>query len=58
MASQRQELIEARENVKRQIERLQNPLRPYDQYPEGVAKLRATLGEIERCIAELGTDDV
>ena len=50
----RSQLIEAREQIKRQIEILENPIRFSDRYPEGVAKLRATLAEIESCLAELG----
>jgi len=53
--SSRAELMKARERIKRQIEILQNPIRFYDQYPEGIAKLRATLAEIEKCLAEMGT---
>ncbi len=47
----RAELLEAREQIRRQIEILENPIRFYDTYPEGIAKLRATLAEIERCLA-------
>ena len=53
----REELIEARERIKRQIEILQTPIRSYDYYPEGIAKLRVTLAEIESCLAEMGPDD-
>ena len=53
MDPERQELIDARENIKRQIEILQNPIRFYDTYPEGIAKLRATLAEIESCLADM-----
>jgi hypothetical protein len=55
LASEREELIEARERIRRQIEILESPARFYDTYPEGIAKLRATLAEIESCLAELGT---
>ena len=51
----RAELIEAREHIKRQIEVLENPIRFPDNYPEGVAKLRATLTEIESCLTEMGS---
>ena len=51
MDNDRQELIAARE--KHQIEILENPIRFYDHYPEGIAKLRASLAEIERCLAAL-----
>lgn len=53
----REELIQAREQIKRQIEILENPTRFYDGYPEGVAKLRATLAEIESSLAELENSD-
>ena len=53
--STRAELIEARERIKRHIEILENPMRASDAYPEGVAKLRATLAEIESCLAEIGS---
>jgi hypothetical protein len=49
----RQELIDARDNLKRQIEILQNPMRFNDTYPEGIAKLRVTLAEIESCLADM-----
>lgn len=51
----RAELIEARDSIKRQIEILQYPIRFYDTYPEGIAKLRATLAEIESCLAQIDT---
>lgn len=54
--AEREELIAAREQIKRQIEILENPLRFYDRYPEGVAKLRATLAEIENCLAQMELD--
>ena len=53
----RAELIEAREQIKRQIEILENPIRSYDSYPQGVAKLKAALAEIESCLAKLGTSN-
>jgi hypothetical protein len=49
----RQQLMEARETVVRQIEILQNPIRFYDKYPEGITKLRNTLAEIEEALAHL-----
>lgn len=54
--TEREDLIAAREQIKRQIETLENPLRSYDLYPEGVAKLRATLAEIEHCLAQMEED--
>ena len=47
------QLIDARDNLKRQIEILQSPMRFSDVYPEGIAKLRATLAEIESCLADM-----
>lgn len=54
--SVREELLAARANVLRQIEILESPLRFYDQYPEGVAKLRATLAELDACLAKQEPD--
>ena len=56
MPTERDELIEAREVIKRQIEILENPIRPIDTYPVGIARLRATLAEIEKRLAELGAE--
>jgi hypothetical protein len=36
MSNERQELIEARETMKRQIEIPDNPIRFYDTYPRGL----------------------
>ncbi|MGH7023184.1 MAG: hypothetical protein ACREEB_06285 [Caulobacteraceae bacterium] len=55
--SRREELIEARETVRRQIEILRNPARGRDFTPlsrQLVADLRATLRELETCLADLG----
>ena len=49
----RAELLAARETLKRQIEVLENPMRRMDVYPQGIAKLRATLAEIEDCLAQI-----
>jgi hypothetical protein len=51
----RQELIAARERVVKQIEILRNPMRSYDQYPEGIAKLQKTLAEIDEALAQMNT---
>jgi len=55
--TEREGLIAAREQIKRQIETLENPLRSYDLYPEGVARLRATLVETEDCLARMEQDN-
>ena len=47
------QLMEAREAVVRQIEVIQNPIRPRDVYPAGIAKLRDTLSEIDAALAQL-----
>lgn len=52
----REELMTARETVLRQIEILETPFRSYDQYPEGVAMLRAKLAEIDECLAQMEPD--
>lgn len=53
MGNDRQELVEARDRIMRQIEILENPIRTFDAYPEGIARMRATLAEIEKRLAEL-----
>ena len=57
MQTTRKELIEARERIKRQIEILENPVRFYDSYPEGIAKLGAPVAEIKDCLAKLPTEE-
>ena len=53
----RAELLAARETLKRQIDVLENPMRAIDAYPQGAAKLRAALAEIEDCLAQMEGDE-
>jgi len=58
--TRREQLIEARATVRRQIEILRNPARGRDFTPLSarlVADLKATLKEIEACLADLGPSD-
>jgi prefoldin subunit 5 len=50
--SNRQELIAAADQIKRQIEALESSQR----YPKAIPKLRAALAEIEDCVAEMESD--
>jgi hypothetical protein len=57
----RQQLMEARADIQRQIELLQSgPFRGHGGGPDFepvIAKLTATLREIEDCLAEIPADD-
>jgi len=66
--SLRQQLKEARANVQRQIDRLRSrptPLAAMEGFPTGgivddsdlIDKLKATLRDIDDCLAGLGSDD-
>ena len=52
----REELIQARNDLQRQIEILQNPARARDRNPQLIAKLQAMLDEINECLADLGAN--
>jgi hypothetical protein len=46
----RQELLKAREQIKRQLELVENPLRFTDQNPQLAARLRAMLADINESL--------
>ncbi|HEY2032627.1 MAG TPA: hypothetical protein VGH02_02945 [Rhizomicrobium sp.] len=48
----REDLLEAREQLKEQIARVLNPIRFTDQNPALVARLRAMLDDINNALAE------
>jgi hypothetical protein len=48
--SSREELLEAREQIKRQLELVENPLRFTDQNPQLAARLRAMLADIDNSL--------
>jgi len=49
----REELIQARNDLQRQIEILQSPMRGGDGNPPLIAKLRGMLDEINECLTDL-----
>jgi hypothetical protein len=49
----REELLEAREQLQRQLAFVANPIRAIDRNPQLVAKLEAMIAEIEDCLSEL-----
>jgi len=50
--SDRKELIEARDRLRRQLDIVENPARSWDCNPQLVAKLRVMIDEIETALAE------
>jgi hypothetical protein len=52
-AVDRQQLVEARDAIRDNLWRVENPLRFMDQNPQLAAKLRGMLAEIEAALADM-----
>jgi hypothetical protein len=53
----REELLKAREDLQRDLERIANPANYRDRNPQLVEKLQTMLDEINDCLADRGADD-
>ncbi len=53
----RNELIEARDQLKEQLARVSSPMNGKDYNPQLVAKLEAMIAELDECLAEPVTDN-